>query len=112
MTRLGFAVPAAFLAAMLASTGAPAQRLSKVNGSKLLSLCSSGRTENCDAYLSGVADAYAEVGRPGGICIPIPVTGVQLRLVVVKYMHDHPQELEQPGGVLTSHALTAAFPCK
>jgi hypothetical protein len=100
------------LACLLVCGTAHAQRISKVNGSKLLTLCTAGRTTECDAYLSGVADAYAMVGKAGGVCIPLPVTGVQLRLVVTKYLHDHPQELELPAGAIAGHAFTAAFPCK
>ncbi len=102
----------AILAAVLISGAAQAQRISKVNGSKLLSFCSAGRTVDCDAYLSGVADAYAEQGKTAGICIPQAVTGVQMRLVVTKYLHDHPQELELPAGQVATHAFAGAFACK
>jgi hypothetical protein len=108
--KFGFAV----LACLLVCGAAHAQRISKVNGSRLLTLCSggAGRTSECDAYLSGVADAYAVAGKPGGVCIPLPVTGVQLRLVATKYLHDHPQDLERPAGEIASHAFMAAFPCR
>jgi hypothetical protein len=102
----------AIIACLLIAGTAHAQRVSKVNGSRLLTLCTAGRSTECDAYLSGVADAYAEVGKPGGVCIPVAVTGLQLRLVATRYLHDHPQELELPASAITSHALKAAFPCK
>lgn len=102
----------AVAACLLICGAAHAQRISKVNGSKLLTMCSAGRTVECDAYLSGVADAYAAAGKVGGVCIPTAVTGVQLRLVATKYMHDHPQDLELPAGEIASHAFMAAFPCK
>ncbi len=101
----------AMIACLVIAGTAQAQRISKVNGSKLLTMCSAGRTTECDAYLSGVADAYA-AGKVGGVCIPTAVTGVQLRLVATKYMHDHPQDLELPAGEIASHAFMAAFPCK
>jgi len=100
------------LACLLVCTAAHAQRISKVNGSKLLSLCTAGRSTECDAYLAGVADAYEQTGRIGGVCIPTAVTGVQLRLVATKYLHDHPQELELPAGEIATHAFKTAFPCK
>jgi hypothetical protein len=108
MMKFGLAI----LAAVLISGAAQAQRISKVNGSKLLGFCSAGRTVDCDAYLSGVADAYAEQGKMAGICIPQAVTGVQMRLVVTKYLHDHPQELELPAGQVATHAFAGAFACK
>jgi len=102
----------AVAACLMACGAAHAQRTSKVNGSRLLTMCSAGRTVECDAYLSGVADTYATAGKVGGVCIPLAVTGVQLRLVATKYMHDHPQDLELPAGEIARHAFIGAFPCK
>jgi hypothetical protein len=102
----------AIIACLLLAGAAHAQRISKVNGSKLLTLCTAGRPTDCDAYLSGVADAFASAGKVGGVCIPVAVTGLQLRLVATRYLHDHPQELELPAGDIATHAFKAAFPCK
>ncbi len=92
---------------------AHAQRESRVTGAKLLSLCTASAAANCDAYLSGVADGVAAQGpEHAPFCIPDAVTGKQLREVAVKYMHDHPQDLELKAGTVVTHAYTAAFACK
>ena len=110
--RFAAAAAATCLAALL-STGAQAQRLSKVNGAKLMSICNAGRSTDCDAYLSGVADAIGAAGRDhAAACIPDAVTGVQLREVVKKFLRDHPQDMQKPAGELVTHAFAADFPCK
>ena len=111
--RVSIQTTVALAALALPSTGAYAQRVSKVNGTKLMSLCSAGRATDCDAYLSGVADAIGAGGRDhAAACIPDAVTGVQLREVVKKFLRDHPQDAEKPAGVLVTQAFAAAFPCK
>jgi hypothetical protein len=89
-----------------------AQRESRVDGGKLLGFCTAKATTNCDAYLSGVADAIAALGpQHAPACIPIAVTGKQLREVVVKFLHDHPQDLQEKAGTVTLHAYALAFAC-
>ncbi len=101
------------LACMAVASTAHAQRESRVTGAKLLSLCTASAAANCDAYLSGVADAVAAQGPDRApFCIPDAVTGRQLREVAIKFMHDHPQELELKAGTVVSHAYAAAFACK
>ncbi len=92
---------------------ASAQRVSTVDGNKLLGFCTSKATVGCDAYISGVADAIAAAG-PGkaAACIPSSVTGAQLRSVMVKYLKNHPESRELKAGELTIKALGQAFPCK
>ena len=92
---------------------ASAQRVSTVDGNKLLGFCSAKATVGCDAYISGVADAIAAAG-PGKAqaCIPSSVTGTQLRGVMVKYLRSHPESRELKAGALTIKALGQAFPCK
>jgi hypothetical protein len=100
---------------LCAAHTAQAQRLSKVNGARLLKLCSATGpvTEQCDIYLSGVADAMGMQPAPSRLaCIPNSVTGVQLREVAQKYMHDHPEKLELAAGDLATHAFAAAYACK
>lgn len=101
------------LAFGLVSGSAFAQRESRVDGNKLLGFCTAKATANCDAYLSGVADAIAAQGKEHAMaCIPVAVTGSQLRAVVVKYLHDHPQDRELKAGTLTTRAYAEAFSCK
>ena len=100
------------VAALSVAGGAMAQRQSKVDGNKLLSLCTgpTGKT-GCEAYLSGVSDAAGELGT-GKVCIPPAVTTAQMRDVVVKYLKDHPGDREMKAGTLTLRAFSSAFACK
>jgi hypothetical protein len=92
---------------------AAAQRVSTVDGNKLLGYCTAKATVACDAYISGVADAIAAQG-PGKApaCIPTAVTGTQLRDVTIKYLKAHPESRQLKAGALTIRALSQAFPCK
>lgn len=96
---------------MMLAPAAWAQRESNVNGSKLLSLCTAATPANCDAYLSGAADAMAAAANTAA-CIPVAVTGRQLRDVVLKYLHDHPRDLQLKAGTLTTRAYAGAFACR
>jgi hypothetical protein len=98
-------------AALLAALPAHAQRVSKVNGSKLMAFCSGEDIKGCDAYLAGVADAMAEEPAPRRACIPNAVTGVQLRDVVLKLLRDAPEKRELPAARIVVHAYGKAFPC-
>lgn len=92
---------------------ASAQRFSPVDGNKLLAMCVSKATIECDAYLSGVGDAIAAAG-PGKAlaCIPKSVTGGQLRDVTIKFLKSHPEKRQLKAGVLVTRGFSEAFPCK
>jgi hypothetical protein len=54
---------------------------------------------------------------PKASCLPVSsegtgVTGEQARLIVEKYMRDHPERLHQPARAVAGTALVLAFPCK
>ena len=98
---------------MLGASAAHAQRVSKVDGNRLMAMCSTRPAGECDAYLSGIADAIEAEGRAkASACIPTAVTGTQLREVVLKYMRDNPQTRQAHAGALTIKAFSAAFPCR
>jgi hypothetical protein len=98
---------------VLGAGAAHAQRVSKVDGNRLLAMCSVKAPGECDAYLSGVADSIEAQGRAKAeACIPTAVTGTQLRDVVIKYMRDNPQTRQMHAGALTMKAFSAAFPCR
>jgi hypothetical protein len=100
-------------AALLLASTAQAQRVSKVSGNELLKICSAASKANCDAYLSGVADAIATGGRAGAeACIPVGATGTELRDVVTKFLHDQPQMLHEKAGKVSISAFAKAYPCK
>ena len=98
---------------VFASGVAQAQRVSRVDGSRLLSMCMSSAKAECDAYLSGVSDTITLQGRAHAeACIPTAVTGTQLREVVTKYISSNPQSRQQKAADLTMKAFAAAFPCR
>jgi hypothetical protein len=102
------------LAGMLACGSAAAQRMSKVDGNRLMGMCSAPASKiECESYLSGVADAIAAGGKANAeACIPPPVTITQLHDVVMKYLKDHPGERELKAGLLTLRAYAGAFACR
>ena len=116
------AVPAILLAAL---TAAHAQRVSKVDGNRLLGLCTArtaaplrpglaaapSTRRECDAYVSGVADAIAEQ-QPRAACIPANVTTAQLVEVTLKSLRDNPAIAQLPAGRLVVQSLAKAFPCR
>jgi hypothetical protein len=95
---------------ILGAGAAQAQRVSKVNGTRLLAMCTVKAPTDCEAYVSGVSDTLAEL-KAKAACIPDAVTGRQLREVVVKYLNSNPQTRELKAGALTLKAYAAAFPC-
>ena len=97
--------------ALLAAVPAQAQRVSKVDGTKLMSLCGAKDVKGCDAYLSGVADAMAEEPQPRRACIPPAATTQQLRDVVLKLLRDDPAKRSYSAAKITVHAFARAFPC-
>ncbi len=109
-----FALTAAVAAMVLAATPlAWAQRVSKVDGNRLLTMCTVKSPGECDAYLSGVADTIEAGGRAKAeACIPKAVTGTQLRDVVIKYLRSNPQTRQMKAGALSTKAFAAAFPCR
>jgi len=97
--------------------GAQAQRVSKVDGGRLMTLCAAHEIGECDAYLAGFADAIvkqSEMNKGGKpiACVPIAVKTAQIREVVVKYLRNNPQSREERGADLTARAFAAAFPCR
>lgn len=116
-----------FFAACIAAAAEPAaaQRFSKIDGNRLLQICTlrapaplrpglappPGRRE-CEAYVSGVADGIAAGPPRATACIPDGVTTAQLVEVVLKTLRDHPENAERHAGELVVQAYSRAFPCK
>jgi hypothetical protein len=64
------------------------------------------RSGYCQGIVRGVSEASPKV------CPGENVTNEQALRVVVKYLQDHPEELDQLGGRLVGKALVKAFPCR
>ena len=92
-----------------------------MDGATLLKLCSVRQPTDCDAYVSGVADAVEIMQRSAPephdamklvACIPPATTGPALRAAVIGYGNGHEGEGRLPAAVLVVSALKANYPCK
>lgn len=63
----------------------------------------------CLGYTMGLADLMLGQQR---ICMPQDVSSEHMRLVVEKYLSDHPEKLRQHPTLLVIEALGTTFPCK
>lgn len=70
----------------------------------------------CVSFLQGmvVTDvAHRELGaRPFMGCSPEKASGEQLRLVLMKYVDEHPEQLHYQFWLLAAHAFREAWTCK
>ena len=91
-----------------------------LTGNKLQEFCSSPHNSRediaCAYYLKGFVSGI-EVGDGARDdermwCFPEGSTIGQARLVVEKYMREHPETLHRDAGVIAGIALFAAFGCK
>lgn len=104
------------LALSLASGLAQANFL---DASELRARCESSRVDfvnTCLGYLTGVADA--ENAAPAWrmqkslFCVPQGVTGRELRLLVVDYFREHPEEDDVNASIVVGNAFVEAYPCE
>jgi hypothetical protein len=88
-------------------------------GMELLKFCQEGQlplttgtmynTGYCDGLVRGVAMTARMIN---AITVSDDVTGRQLQLVVIKYLSDHPESLNQSDATLVFRALMAVYPYK
>jgi hypothetical protein len=92
-----------------------------MTGNELQNYCSAPRDTQFDAactqyvqgFLGGIEASSGGMSKDAKIwCIPDGATIGQARLVVEKYMREHPEGLHQPASLVTGLALMFAFPCK
>lgn len=85
-------------------------------GNEWLPRCTAEDHLECIVYLKGFSDMHdiAKIlwDTRGVWCAPEAVTYGQLRSVVVKWMRDNPQRLNDAFQVIVTQALADAFPCK
>ncbi len=88
------------------------------SGNNLLTLCenpSAGQAGGlaCGGYVLGYLQALADDQKGDvPVCLPNGVTGGQGYGVILKFMTDHPDELQKPANVIVRVALALAFRCK
>lgn len=97
------------------------------SGNWLLNLCQSNEPGNfglCIGFIAGAAHgiqfghmAVADRAKQRNpsypmICIPENVSNVQLRDIVIRYLHQYPQERHIWYVQLVADALWGAFPCR
>jgi len=112
-------VKLAVISAVLAAVTSPSA--AQMSSTQLYEFCTSysGTPEylSCASFIGRVLSGLG-VGQATGaaqgltFCPPANITAGQAMLVVEKYMRDHPEQLNQHPGTLSSVALLAAFPCK
>ena len=105
-----------FALVMTASMGVQGAWLT---GGQLLEDCESENyfvKGSCMGYIEGVGDSVATLAHWEGfaeyMCTPKGVTSGQFRLVVMKHLNKHPEELHLNAGGLVLIALSEAFPCE
>jgi hypothetical protein len=79
---------------------------------------SSSVQDNCLMWISGfVAGVFSQQvlaeakNQKPTICLPDGFSGRQARVVIERYMQDHPEQLHLPAFRVASAALDEAFPC-
>lgn len=103
-----------------------AQRMSNLTGAKLVELCGSKdprALDGCTAYIDGIADTVAFYQRlrpadgsrgaalPGYVCIPGPVTGVQLRQAVIEWFGKNRDQGQRQASGVVLRAFDEKWPC-
>lgn len=109
-----------------------------LTGNDLLKVCGSGETGKlaCNSYVHGWRDAFSAANiikihaqnnwRPGEVptqkqashnremwvCIPKGVSYSQMRKVLLKYLRDNPEKLNETSNFLTLKAIQKAFRCR
>jgi len=97
-------------------------------GNELITACNDTNSRNtagadwnwCVAYVSGIENGleyewflwkYTTPSLNQLYCLPANATRNQFALVVSKYLHDHPEQLNEPDIALVLAAYENAWPC-
>jgi len=103
----------------LLSLLAPA-RADELKGIKLYQQCSNTNQDsvgylNCNAYVAGFVEGlYIGKSLPGSgynFCPPKDLTYLQARLVIEKFMRDHPKMLNDAAGSVAMAVRVLTYPC-
>jgi hypothetical protein len=105
------------LSAWPARSNADSESLS---GADLDQVCAGRQSQSdadvlCNTYVHGFLDGFnagASLPRPDlSYCPPRNLTVASGRLIITKYMRDHPTELDLDAGSIAARAMQAAYPC-
>lgn len=85
------------------------------DGKQLTALCdeksNSFERGVCIGYITGVSESLTRVLQFSGICGPAGITTDQVGQVVAKYLHNHPETLNESAVNVVWSALVKAWPC-
>lgn len=103
----------AVLIALLALFAVPRASAQARTGTELLTMCDSNDLQEqnaCMFYLGGVLQGVTLAGSSDYFNAPSDVTLTQCRLIVVKYLKEHPNQLHRSGVALVVRSFHDAFP--
>lgn len=92
-----------------------------IDGDRTLTAGESEYSTHCMGYLLGFYEGYeakAAADKVQGdaphreVCLPENLAADQMVRVVVKYLREHPERLQQPANLLVVQSFYATFPCK
>jgi hypothetical protein len=66
----------------------------------------------CTAYMAGFLDGLYQADAQKAFCFPRGFTVGQARLIIEKFMSEHPEELHKGASAISARALLIAYPCK
>ncbi len=109
----------AFLAGILLLTTIIVARAQSMTALDLYNNCTGKAgpelVPTCVAYIAGLMQGLiiAQNLQTAGVkfCPPKNITAGQARLIIEKYMRDHPERLDADPGTFSAGALYAAYPC-
>ena len=107
-----FAIFPLLVLATMAAQRADAQNISTAGD--LQSQCAKPEQDRaCSAYALGYAEGVTAANKENvTICVPKGVGGRELRLVMDKYLKDHPERLHEKVSIVLGAAFAGAYPCQ
>ena len=111
--------------ALVGILATPRLAAAKLTGNQFLDMCKNSELA-CLAYLHGWVDAFVittiymkdnnDVKKRNNhlinVCLSSEVTQTQKKMVLLKFLRDHPEMLHESSALLTYFAMKGAFPCR
>jgi hypothetical protein len=102
----------------LALGGTQAANAQSATGMELHKWCSNPKASDleelyCAVYLRGFLDGFLEDTAQNALCLPMGVVTLrQFKLIINKFMREHPEELHESAPTIIARALNIAYACK